>query len=91
MPDPLDPLFKALQKINEELDDHHNRLIRIEGQQPGGGSGDDPGSPRIPGAPIIWRQLEAAECADLWVEFTTWVIDLADRFELTADQLPREC
>ncbi|MFE0063120.1 hypothetical protein, partial [Streptomyces sp. NPDC059003] len=51
----------------------------------------DPDGGRTPGAPVLWRQLEEDERADLWAEFTGWVIEIADQYELTIDQLPRDC
>ncbi|WP_331752214.1 hypothetical protein [Streptomyces chartreusis] len=94
MADPLDPLFKALESINEELSGLHIRLARVEDQQSisgAGGPGGAEGEGRVPGTPIVWRKLEDPERSDLWVEFTGWVFDIADQFELTVDQLPRDC
>ena len=96
MADPLDPLFKALESINDELTGLHGRLARVEDQQSigggggAGGSGPD-GEGRPAGAPVVWRKLEDPERSDLWTEFTGWVFDIADQFELTVDQLPRDC
>jgi hypothetical protein len=40
---------------------------------------------------VRWDDLEAEERAVLWPEFVAWVIWVADRYEMTTDQLPRQC
>ncbi|GAA1237500.1 hypothetical protein [Streptomyces rhizosphaericus] len=94
MPDPLDPILKALESVSEELSTVHMRLTRLEDASLVGGAsfgnGGD-GSDRAPGAPIVWRQLEVADRTALWAEFTNWVMCIADQFELTPDKLPRNC
>ncbi|MGW2106328.1 hypothetical protein [Streptomyces sp. NPDC001948] len=97
MPDPLEPLFKALESINDELSGLHIRMARTEDQLSlGGGVGgpggvDSNGDGPPAGTPVIWRKLEEPERSETWAEFTSWVIDIADQFELTVDQLPRDC
>ncbi|MGP3951250.1 DUF4913 domain-containing protein [Streptomyces sp. 7N604] len=99
MPDPLGPLFDALESINNEMTGFAARLTRVEdaaslkagSSSSGGGGGGAEASDRTPGAPVVWHRLEAAVREKLWAEFTSWVIRIADTFELTTDQLPREC
>ncbi|MFI1203470.1 hypothetical protein ACH4VR_29245 [Streptomyces sp. NPDC020883] len=96
MPDPLEPLFKALDSFNDEISSLHQRINHVEDTlQVGGGrsgiSGDDAGGDRVPGAPVVWRKVDDAERDQLWSEFTGWVVEIADRYELTVDQLPRDC
>jgi len=94
--DPLEPLFSELMSINAELTGTAARLAKVETRLAALESGP-PGRPaagpagRAPGVPINWPTLSAAECNALWPEFVSWVIWLADAYELTTDQLPRAC
>ncbi|MFD4243702.1 hypothetical protein ACFWP3_19205 [Streptomyces sp. NPDC058525] len=100
MPDPLAPLFEALESINNELTTFHARVARLEdsgsvrgGSKQGGGDGGGTGEgDRVPGAPVVWHRIEDEEVrAALWGEFTSWVIRMADTYELTTEQLPHAC
>lgn len=99
MPDPLGPLFDALESINGELTGFAARLARLEdagavrGAAKQGTSGEDGGndSARVRGAPVVWHKVKEEERAELWGEFTAWVIRMADTYELTTEQLPHAC
>ncbi|MCX4681437.1 DUF4913 domain-containing protein [Streptomyces sp. NBC_01433] len=98
MPDPLGPLFDALESINGELTGFAARLAKLEdgaavrGAKQGG-SGDEGGSDseRVRGAPVAWHKVKEDEREDLWTEFAAWVIRMADVYELTTEQLPHAC
>ncbi|MGC5264076.1 hypothetical protein ACPXCO_23960 [Streptomyces cyaneofuscatus] len=98
MPDPLGPLFAALESINGELTSFAARLAKLEdsnsvrGSKPAG-SGEDGGgdSARVRGAPVVWHKVEEDVREELWAEFTAWVIRMADVYELTTEQLPHAC
>ncbi|MCZ1012274.1 hypothetical protein [Streptomyces lydicus] len=99
MPDPLGPLFDALESINSELTSFAARLARLEDsgaargaskQGSSGEDGDDEGS-RVPGAPVLWHKVPEEQREALWGEFTAWVIRMADLYELTTEQLPHAC
>lgn len=99
MPDPLGPLFDALESINGELTSFAARLARLEdsgavrGVANQGASGEEGGSDstRAPGAPIAWHKVKEDEREKLWGEFAGWVIRMADTYELTTEQLPHAC
>ncbi|MEU9127819.1 hypothetical protein AB0D08_06845 [Kitasatospora sp. NPDC048540] len=97
MPDPLEPLFDELASINAELTSITVRLATLEERQPavGGGPGGDASgggpSDRAAGAPVLWRSMGDEQRALLWPEFVAWVLWLADAYELTTEQLPRQC
>ncbi|MFI9772762.1 hypothetical protein ACIHJG_38880 [Streptomyces sp. NPDC052415] len=99
MPDPLGPLFDALESINGELTGFAARLARLEdsgavrGTAKQSTSGEDGGgdSARVPGAPIAWHKVKEDDRVPLWSEFTAWVIRMADTYELTTEQLPHAC
>ncbi|WP_327411254.1 hypothetical protein OG458_41700 (plasmid) [Streptomyces sp. NBC_01281] len=97
MPDPLGPLFGALESINSELTGFAARLARLEDMGAARGSakraaGDDgEEAARAPGAPVIWHEVKDADRAELWSSFTAWVIRMADAYELTTEQLPHGC
>lgn len=99
MPDPLGPLFDALESINSELTGFAARLARLEdagavrgaSKQSGSGEDGESGSTRVPGAPVVWHKGNEEERAALWGEFTAWVIRMADTYELTTEQLPHAC
>src|SRR3954453_17868960 len=94
MPDPLGPLFDALEAINAELTAFAARLARLEdgnaGRARSSPGQDDEGS-RAPGSPIVWHEVPEEQRGDLWGEFVAWVIRTADQYELTTEQLPRAC
>ncbi|MET8676077.1 hypothetical protein ABZW18_00330 [Streptomyces sp. NPDC004647] len=95
MPDPLGPLFDALESINNELTGLTARMVRLEDALSIRGSAGSGGGPdadaRTPGAPVIWHKLEVADRVKLWADFTSWVIRIADEYELTTEQLPHAC
>ncbi|WP_406002417.1 hypothetical protein [Streptomyces sp. NBC_00829] len=99
MPDPLGPLFDALESINGELTGFAARLARLEdsgaarGAAKQGASGEEGGgdSTRVPGAPIAWHRVKEGEREQLRGEFAAWVIRMADTYELTTEQLPHAC
>ncbi|MFF2619747.1 hypothetical protein [Kitasatospora sp. NPDC058046] len=97
MPDAFDPLFEELASMNAELASIAVRLNTLEGRQPSGGAGADEGgasdrpTDRAAGAPVLWRSLSKEQAAALWPEFVAWVVWLADAYELTTEQLPRQC
>ncbi|MER6847713.1 hypothetical protein AB0A81_25700 [Streptomyces flaveolus] len=99
MPDPLGPLFDALESINGELTGFAARLARLEdasavrGAAKQGVSSEDGGNDnsRVRGAPVVWHKIKEEERAELWREFTAWVIRMADTYELTTEQLPHAC
>ncbi|MFB6984517.1 hypothetical protein [Streptomyces sp. NPDC056304] len=99
MPDPLGPLFDALESINGELTGFAARLARLEdagavrGAAKNGAPGEDggSGSTRVPGSPITWHKVNEDEREELWDKFATWVIRMADTYELTTEQLPHAC
>lgn len=96
MPDPLEPLFSALESINDELTTFAARLARLEDARSVAGSGGprtgaDEGDARVPGAPVVWHDLPERAREDCWATFTGWVVRIADSYELTTEQLPREC
>ncbi|MEU6070542.1 hypothetical protein ABZ864_40410 [Streptomyces sp. NPDC047082] len=97
MPDPLGPLFDALESINSELTAFAARLARLEdasavrsGPKAGGAVGEGEAS-RVSGAPVVWHKVAAEEREALWGEFVSWVIRMADTYELTTEQLPHAC
>ncbi|MFE2727108.1 hypothetical protein [Kitasatospora sp. NPDC059327] len=97
MPDAFDPLFDELASINAELASITVRLATLEERQPavsaGAGEGAAGGGPsdRAAGAPVLWQSMGEEQRAALWPEFVAWVIWLADAYELTTEQLPRQC
>lgn len=100
MPDPLGPLFDALESINNELTGFAARLARLEdagsvrraaGGPGSGGEGAGEAGARAPGAPVVWHKLSADERGALWIEFAAWVVRMADQYELTTEQLPHAC
>jgi hypothetical protein len=91
----FDDIFAELTKIDAEQVLLAERLAVLEeqiagGAPPGALGGEEEGS-RPAGAPVRWHLLENDERQELWEEFLGWVIWTADRYELTTDQLPRQC
>ncbi|MFD9061636.1 hypothetical protein ACFVZ3_08970 [Kitasatospora purpeofusca] len=97
MPDAFDPLFDELASINAELASVAVRLAALEERQAavGAGTGEsgDGGGPsdRAAGAPVLWWSMGEVQKAALWPEFVAWVVWLSDAYELTTEQLPRQC
>ncbi|CAM5272164.1 hypothetical protein BOQ63_000565 (plasmid) [Streptomyces viridifaciens] len=96
MPDAFDPLFEELASMNSEIAALTQRVLELE-QRPAptaaGGSNGAVGGPsdRAPGVPVLWRSLTSEQTGALWPEFVAWVVWLADAYELTTEQLPRQC
>ncbi len=81
--------------MNSEIAMLTQRVLDLE-QRPvpaaGGGNGEVGGpSDRGPGVPVLWRSLTAEQTEALWPEFVAWVLWLSDAYELTTEQLPRQC
>ncbi|MFF7359007.1 hypothetical protein ACFZA1_41390 [Streptomyces filipinensis] len=99
MPDPLGPLFDALESINAELTGFAARLARLEDAgavrgtagKKGASSEEGSDSTRVPGTPIAWHKVSEDEREELWSQFASWVIRMADTYELTTEQLPHAC
>ncbi|MER7674141.1 hypothetical protein ABTY61_37565 [Kitasatospora sp. NPDC096128] len=98
MPDAFDPIFEELASINSEMAALTQRMLDLEQRPvpsaagPGAGNGAVGGpSDRGPGVPVLWRALTAEQSGVLWPEFVAWVVWLADAYELTTEQLPRQC
>jgi hypothetical protein len=100
----FDDLFKQLGTINEEMVSLNAELVLLgervkvleEDRTAGGGSsgageGREGEEECVAGAPVCWDDLEEAKRAALWPEFVAWVIWMADRYEVTNDQIPRQC
>ncbi|GGV33841.1 hypothetical protein GCM10010182_67050 [Actinomadura cremea] len=73
----------VLQGMREDLTALAGRLTTLEQRLA------VPDAERVPGTPVVWGRLEAAEYDELWPQFIDWVTWLADTYELTPDQLPR--
>ncbi|GAB2883258.1 hypothetical protein GCM10027074_59740 [Streptomyces deserti] len=90
----FDDIFAELTNINAEQVLLSERVKLLEEQLAAGGSGSgaaDGEQERPVGAPVRWDELDAEERAVLWPQFVRWVIWVADRYEMTTDQLPRQC
>ncbi|SFF74855.1 hypothetical protein SAMN05216251_12731 [Actinacidiphila alni] len=89
----FDAIFAELTEINAEVVLLNERVAILEEEGPGrAGTPDDGGTAERPaGAPVLWADLEDDEHAVLWPQFVHWVIRTADTYELTTDQLPRQC
>ncbi|MEU1258449.1 hypothetical protein ABZ445_34675 [Streptomyces chartreusis] len=90
----FDDIFAELTNINAEQVLLSERVKLLEEQLEAGGSGRadaDSEQERPVGAPVRWHDLDAEERAVLWPQFVGWVIWAADRYEMTTDQLPRQC
>lgn len=88
----FDEIFAELTQLNAELVLISERVGMLEDALQSGGSG--PGEQtkqRPPGAPVIWSELDDDDYHVLWPQFVAWVIWTADRYEVTTDQLPRQC
>ncbi|MFD5922307.1 hypothetical protein ACFVYP_36815 [Kitasatospora sp. NPDC058201] len=93
MPDAFDPLFEELTSINAEIASVSARVSILEERQSAAGGEGGGGGPsdRAPGAPVLWRTMDEEQQAALWPEFIAWVLWLSDAYELTTEQLPRQC
>ncbi|MEV1008366.1 hypothetical protein [Streptomyces sp. NPDC049881] len=89
MADGLDDLLDELTAVNGELALLSERVLLLEQQAPAPGAAD--GETPSPGAPVNWATLPPGGRLACWAEFVAWVAWLADRYELTTDQLPRAC
>ncbi len=97
----LATINEEIVSLNAELVLQAERLKIIEeerdagggagGDSSGAGEGGEEEEERVAGAPVCWDDLEEAERAALWPEFVAWVIWMADRYEVTNDQIPRQC
>ncbi|MFK4184347.1 hypothetical protein ACI2L4_10060 [Streptomyces sparsogenes] len=91
----FDDIFAELTNINAEqvlLSERVNLLEEQVQGSPSPGSGDANGDQEHPvGAPLLWNDVDAEEWPKLWPKFVNWVVWLADRYEMTTDQLPRQC
>ncbi|MCM2388770.1 hypothetical protein [Streptomyces albipurpureus] len=97
----FDDLFAALQSVNQEVVTLNAELVllgeRVKILEEGRASsvpftaGAEGVPERIPGMPVDWDTLDSHEMKLLWPPFVSWVIWLADRYEVTNDQLPRHC
>ncbi|MDQ0765616.1 hypothetical protein [Streptomyces canus] len=90
----FDDIFAELTNINAEqvLLSERVKLLEEQLEAGGSGSGEADGEQERPvGAPVRWHELDAEERAVLWPQFVRWVIWVADRYEMTTDQLPRQC
>ncbi|WP_037620137.1 hypothetical protein [Streptomyces aureus] len=91
----FDDIFAELTNINAEQVLLSERVKLLEEQLSvtgTSGSGDTDGERERPaGEPVRWQELDAEQHAVLWPQFVSWVIWAADRYEMTTDQLPRQC
>lgn len=98
----FDDLFNAMASVNEEIVSVNAELVLLgervtileedrSSPAPGGGGAGENEEERVPGAPVVWDELSPKERAALWPQFVAWVIWVADRYEVTNDQLPRQC
>ncbi|MFC1435341.1 hypothetical protein ACEZDB_32345 [Streptacidiphilus sp. N1-3] len=53
--------------------------------------GEQAEAERVPGVAVSWHKLSPQQRTVLWPEFVLWTLWLADRYELTNDQVPRQC
>jgi hypothetical protein len=94
VPSSFDSILDTLESISAELNVLTARLNAIE--QGSGYSGaavalEGGSEGRPPGAPIVWARIPDEERGVVWEAFVDWALWLADTFELTAEQLPRNC
>ncbi|MGP4115365.1 hypothetical protein ACTWP5_31265 [Streptomyces sp. 4N509B] len=87
MPDAFDDIFTELATISATQALLAERVTLLEDRPLPRPDNTEPS----PGAPILWHTLPPAQRAELWPRFVTWVTWLADRYELTTDQLPGAC
>ncbi|MGW7295384.1 hypothetical protein ACWGIB_23700 [Streptomyces xiamenensis] len=89
MADPSDDLFDELTAVSGELVLLGERVLVLEQLATEPDAPEDGGRPA--GAPVNWAEMSPDERPARWIEFVAWVVWLADRYELTTDQLPRAC
>lgn len=91
----FEDIFAELTNINAEQVLLSERVKLLEEQLSAGATSDrsdtDSARERAVGEPVRWHDLDAEERAVLWPQFVAWVIWAADRYEMTTDQLPRQC
>ncbi|MCA1220200.1 hypothetical protein [Streptomyces sp. 8L] len=90
----FDDIFAELTNVNAEQVLLSERVKLLEEQlgAGGAGSGDAADEQERPvGAPVRWHDLDGEQHSLLWPRFIHWVIWVADRYEMTTDQLPRQC
>ncbi|MGW4170085.1 hypothetical protein ACWEGX_24610 [Streptomyces chartreusis] len=90
----FDDIFAELTNINAEqvLLSERVKLLEEQLSAAATGGGDADGEKERPvGEPVRWHELDAEQHAMLWPQFVSWVIWMADRYEMTTDQLPRQC
>ncbi|MBC9728229.1 hypothetical protein [Streptomyces sp. TRM68367] len=91
----FEDIFAELTNINAEQVLLSERVKLLEEQLSAtgtSGDGDADGERERPaGEPVRWHELAAEQHAVLWPQFVSWVIWAADRYEMTTDQLPRQC
>ncbi|WP_416969397.1 hypothetical protein [Streptomyces sp. 4F14] len=90
----FEDIFAELTNINAEqvLLSERVKLLEEQFSDGGPGGGDaDAEKQRPAGEPVRWHELDPGQHAELWPQFVAWVIWAADRYELTTDQLPRQC
>ena len=89
----FDDIFAELTSVNAEVVLLSERITMLEEAQPAGADGPDGDAEkeRPAGAPVVWDELDDEEYDLLWPRFVRWVIWAADRYEMTTDQLPRQC
>lgn len=87
----LDAIFDTLEAINHELNVLTARLNALEQGTGLPGAADGAQEGRATGAPIVWASIPDEERAALWEEFVDWTLWMADTYELTPEQLPRQC
>ncbi|MEU6349681.1 hypothetical protein ABZ896_10175 [Streptomyces sp. NPDC047072] len=91
----FEDIFAELTNINAEQVLLSERVKLLEEQLSASGAsggGDEDGERERPaGEPVRWHELDAEQHAVLWPQFVSWVIWAADRYEMTTDQLPRQC
>ncbi|WP_129840374.1 hypothetical protein [Streptomyces sp. RFCAC02] len=85
----FDDIFTTLASINAELMLLSERVNMLEEGRPPFGSPPDLQS--VAGTPVSWSDLPPDEWTATWLRFVKWVLWLADRYEVTNDQLPRQC
>jgi len=94
MPNGFDDIFAELTNINAEQVLLGERVRLLEEQMSEGALGGENGdgaADRPAGEPVRWHELDAEQHAVLWPQFVSWVIWAADRYEMTTDQIPRQC
>ncbi|MEZ0070069.1 hypothetical protein ABIA32_006121 [Streptacidiphilus sp. MAP12-20] len=98
----FDDLFDQLRGITEELVNVNAELVLVNErvgmleERPAASDaatqqGEQAELERVPGAAISWTELTPTQRSVLWPQFVLWTLWLADRYEVTNDQIPRQC